>query len=419
MSENTFTSGNRRHKMARGFLLAVSLLSLLTGGCWDDRELNELGIVSGSAYDWKDNQWLATYQVINPSSGSNNTGGSGGGSSSSPPFLTYAVTGSTIMQAVERTNLTSTRQLFFSHSRITVIGESLAKRGISQLIDLFLRKPDARETVYVFIAKGEAGRILSQLMQLTKNQGAGIQLMIEQEARLTSYYPGIQMFELAMQLTSESASAAVPEIMLSGGKVMDRTDDIAQTDLPSRIKFGRLAVLKGDRFVGWLSQHEAYGLSFMTDKIQKANISFPSIPEKGDKDDASFTLLHSSTAVRPVWEKDHFVMDIDIEASGTLTELGSNLKLEEDSTVRKLENSIAHNILEIVQTSWGSVQKLNADVTGFAVAIHRHYPQRWKRIEREHSWDTVFQNIEIRPHAKVKITRIGLNSNSYNSLDKK
>lgn len=133
-------------------ILMVPLLSALLSGCWDNRELSELGITSGSAYDWENNEWKATYQVINPSSGSSGMGGSGGGSTSSPPFLTFTVKGRTIMEAIERSNLTSTREMFFSHSRITVIGESLAKHGINQLLDLFLRKQDARETVYMFIS---------------------------------------------------------------------------------------------------------------------------------------------------------------------------------------------------------------------------------------------------------------------------
>lgn len=53
-------------------------------------------------------------------------------------------------------------------------------------------------------------------MQMTKNQGAGIQLMIEQESRLLSYYPGTRLYELAMSLSSESKSAVLPEILLTG-----------------------------------------------------------------------------------------------------------------------------------------------------------------------------------------------------------
>ncbi|MEK3687423.1 Ger(x)C family spore germination protein [Paenibacillus sp. FSL R10-2736] len=397
-------------------ILCLPLLSALLSGCWDDRELSELGITSGSAYDWENNQWKATYQVINPSSGSSGMGGSGGGSTSSPPFVTFTVKGRTIMEAIERTNLTSTREMFFSHSRITVIGESLAKHGINQLIDMFLRKQDARETVYVFISKGEAGDILDQLMQLTKNQGAGIQLMIEQESRLLSFYPGTRLFELAMSLASESGSALLPEILLTGPDIMDETSETGRTDLPSRLALGRLGVIKGEKFVGWLSQEQAFGLSFMTDNIETATIAFASQPRKSDKLDASFILQNSWTNVHPVWAKDHFIMDIDIKGSGVLTELGSVMDLNDRKAISEMEASLERQVLDLVNNSWTEVKKLGADVTGFAVRVHRSDRKRWKQIEKEKSWDSVFQEIEIRPHVSFQIERTGLSNKSFKSV---
>ncbi|WP_342424277.1 Ger(x)C family spore germination protein [Paenibacillus sp. FSL E2-0178] len=397
-------------------ILCLPLLSVLLSGCWDDRELNELGVTSGSAYDWENNEWKATYQVINPSSGASGMGGSGGGSTSSPPFVTFTVKGRTIMEAIERSNLTSTREMFFSHSRITVIGESLAKHGINQLIDMFLRKQDARETVYVFISKGEAGDILDQLMQLTKNQGAGIQLMIEQESRLLSYYPGTRLFELAMSLASESGSAVLPEILLTGPDIMDETSETGRTDLPSRLALGRLGVIKGEKFVGWLSQKQAFGLSFMTDNIETATIAFASQPRKSDKLDASFILQNSWTNVHPVWAKDHFIMDIDIKGSGVLTELGSVMDLNDRKAISEMEASLDRQVLDLVNNSWTEVKKLGADVTGFAVRVHRSDRKRWKQIEKEKSWDSVFQEIEIRPHVSFQIERTGLSNKSFKSV---
>lgn len=397
-------------------ILCLPLLSVLLSGCWDDRELNELGVTSGSAYDWENDQWKATYQVINPSSGASGMGGSGGGSTSSPPFVTFTVKGRTIMEAIERTNLTSTREMFFSHSRITVIGESLAKHGINQLIDMFLRKQDARETVYVFISKGEAGDILDQLMQLTKNQGAGIQLMIEQESRLLSYYPGTRLFELAMSLASESGSAVLPEILLTGPDIMDETSETGRTDLPSRLALGRLGVIKGEKFVGWLSQKQAFGLSFMTDHIETATIAFASQPRKSDKLDASFILQNSTTAVHPVWAKDHFIMDIDIKGSGVLTELGSVMDLNDRNAISQMEESLEQQVVDLVNNSWTEVKKLGADVTGFAVRVHRSDRKRWKQIEKEKSWDSVFKEIEIRPRVSFQIERTGLSNKSFKSV---
>lgn len=407
------------HKKILIPLLCLPLISTLLTGCWDDRELSELGITSGSAYDWEDNQWKATYQVINPSSGASGMGGSGGGSSSSPPFVTFTVKGRTIMEAIEKTNLTSTREMFFSHSRITVLGERVARHGINQLIDMFLRKQDARETVYVFIAKGEGGNILDQLMQLTKNQGAGIQLMIEQESRLLSYYPGIRMFELAMALSSESGSAVVPEILLTGPEVMDETTETGRTDLQTRLALGRLGVLKGDQLIGWLSQREAFGLSFMTDKIKTATIAFSSKPKSGDKPDASYVLQKSKTVVHPKWEQDHYVIDLDIKGSGVLTEVGSVMDLNDRASITEMEHSIEQQVLELVNNSWKEVKTLGADVTGFAVRIHRSDRKRFKQIKKDKNWDSTFQEIEIRPHVSMEIERTGLSNKSFESVHEK
>lgn len=406
---------NRPGKLLR-LLLSLPLSALLLSGCWDDRELNELGITSGSAYDWEDNQWKATYQVINPSSGSSGMGGSGGGSTSSPPFLTFTVKGKTIMEAIERTNLTSTREMFFSHSRITVIGRSLAEHGINQLIDTFLRKQDARETVYVFLSEGDAGDILDQLMQMTKNQGAGIQLMIEQESKLLSYYPGVRLYELAMGLSSESRSAVLPEILLTGPQTMDEIKETGVTDLPSRLALGRLGVLKGDTFAGWLSQKQAFGLSFLTDTVKSATIAFASRPSVSDTLDASFVLQNSATAVRPVWAGDHYVIDVEVKGAGVLTELGSVMDLNDRKAIREMEESLEQRVLELMNDSWAEVRRLGADVTGFAVRIHRSDPKRWKQIEQEKSWDRVFQELEIRPHVSLQMERTGLSNKSFKSV---
>lgn len=407
---------NSPGKLLRILLLGLPLSALLLSGCWDDRELSELGITSGSAYDWEDNQWKATYQVINPSSGSSGMGGSGGGSTSSPPFLTFTVKGKTIMEAIERTNLTSTREMFFSHSRITVIGRSLAEQGISQLIDMFLRKQDARETVFVFLSEGDAGEILDQLMQMTKNQGAGIQLMIEQESKLLSYYPGIRLYQLAMALSSESGSAVLPEILLTGPQTMDEISETGVTDLPSRLALGRLGVIKGDTFAGWLSQQQAFGLSFLTDTVDSATIAFASRPSVSDKLDASFILQNSATTVRPVWDKDHYVMDVNVKGAGVLTELGSVIDLNDRKAIREMEGSLEQRVLELMKGAWAEVKRLDADVTGFAVRIHRSDPKRWKQIEHEKSWDRVFQELEIRPHVSLKIERTGLSNKSFKSV---
>ncbi|MGG6314133.1 Ger(x)C family spore germination protein [Paenibacillus macerans] len=404
-----------RRPLILGLLISLTASGLT--GCWDDRELNELGIVSGTAYDWEDGQWKVTFQIVNPSTTSSNGGSGSGGGSIAPPFLTFTEKGTTAMEAVSHSNLASTRQLFFAHSRITVINKDVVDKGLAPLLDLFLRKPDASETVFVFLTERKASDVLQQLMQVTKNQGMGIQLMIQQESKLTSYYPGIRMFELTMALSSESRCAAVPEIKLTEAEVMDKVDETMITDLPSRIALGRLGVLKQDRFVGWLGTKEAFGLTFLRNRIQSASIPFPSDPRQKDTNDSTFSLIESHTSVDPVWEKDHFVMEISIKGEGMLLEMGGKADLSKPDELLGFERSIEEQVIGYVNESWKTVKRLNADVTEFAALIHHKYPKRWKQIQAEGSWDQTFKEIEIRPQVKMNIDRFGLSSKSYKSVE--
>lgn len=410
MIKQTWTRGRKILYLGLSLCLAATL-----SGCWDDRELDELGIVSGTAYDWEDGEWRVTYQIINPSS-TTSMGGSSGGSPISPPFLAFTERGSTLTEAVARSNLTSTRQLFFSHSRISILNVTAVDQGLPALLDLFLRKPDESETLFVFLSEREASDVLEQLMQVTKNQGMGIQLMIQQESRLTSYYPGTRMFELAMALSSDSHCATVPEIKLTRPEVMKKVEDTQITDLPSRISLGRLGVLKEDRFAGWLNTREAFGLTFLRNRINAASIPFSSDPRK-EKNDSTFSLLESKTAVKPVWENDHFVMHVSIKGEGMLSETGGKVDLSKPSQLSQLEKLIEEEVLEYVHSAWRAVQELNADVTEFATLIHSKYPKRWKQIQADNSWDQVFKEIEIRPSVTIDINRFGLSSKSYKSVE--
>lgn len=404
-------------KKTLSVLICLSLTASMLTGCWDNRELNDIGLASGTGYDWENNQWKAVYQVINPSAVSTAMTGSLGGNSISPPFLTFTVYGSTILDAVAKTNLTSTRQLFFAHSRVCVISEKLAKRGISQILDLFLRKPDARETVYVFVTERKPEDILNQLLQITKNQGAGLQIIMEQEEQLDSYYPGMRLFELSIALASESQCAAVPEIKLTGEEVMDKVTETEITDLPSRMALGRLGIFKKDRFVGWLSVQEAFGLSFLSGKIKTASIPFPSSPGL-KKNDSSFSLLHSKTKIKPHWEEDHFVMDVNVKGGGNLVELGSKADLSDPKTVARLEQEIEKQVLKRVNQGWAGMQRLDADAAGFAALVHQKYPKRWRQIKQDDNWDEIFKQVEIRPHVSMEIDRFGLSSKSYETIKK-
>lgn len=62
--------------MNRKFLICLPVFMLLfLSGHGDIRELNEIGIVVYTAIDKKEDQWLVSYQVVNPSTAARNSTG--------------------------------------------------------------------------------------------------------------------------------------------------------------------------------------------------------------------------------------------------------------------------------------------------------------------------------------------------------
>lgn len=84
-------------------------------------------------------------------------------------------------------------------------------------------------------------------------------------------------------------------------------------------------------------------------------------------------------------------MEVNVKGSGVLTELGSIMDLNDRKAISEMEESLEQRVLELMNNAWTEVKRLKADVTGFAVRVHRSDPKRWKQIEQEKHWDSVFR----------------------------
>lgn len=105
---------------------------------------------------------MTSYQIVIPQSISTQAGGGGGGSES--PVTVFSTKGKTLLEAIQRISLESSRALFFAHNRVLIISEKVAKeKGISGIMDFYLRDGESRETMVVVLSKGPARDILETL----------------------------------------------------------------------------------------------------------------------------------------------------------------------------------------------------------------------------------------------------------------
>lgn len=177
--------------------LVLSMLifaaSLTQPGCWDQQEVERLGIVLATALDQApDGRVRVSVQTINPKAlVGGGLGGGGGGFGGTRPFRNRSTEGISIFDCIRLLSLESPRQLFFAHNQIILISEELARnRGIEELVDFFDRNPQIRRSNWVLISRSDNSTILEMPGEIVAPASQRIAGIIR-EQRLSSYFPAI------------------------------------------------------------------------------------------------------------------------------------------------------------------------------------------------------------------------------------
>lgn len=168
--------------------LVLMACLLLTTGCWNRAELNDLRITVAGGIDRVGDKWEISYQTIIPSSMASGTGGSAG-MSSQPAIYVFSMVSDTIFGARMKSNLEASRKLYVAHAKVIVVGREAAERGLGELVDLFLRNSESRETVELLLTDGTAKDLLKKMVPPEKLPGASYSDIMGKESRFISIFP--------------------------------------------------------------------------------------------------------------------------------------------------------------------------------------------------------------------------------------
>lgn len=407
---------NRIPRMASS-LLPLAVLTLLTG-CWNRTELNEIGIASATGIDRVGKDWMVTYQIIVPSAMASSSGGASGGSSQAAVHV-FSTKAEAIDKANNLTNLENSRRLFVSHNNVVVIGGRAAKEGVTELIDLYWRRVEARETVLMLVTEGKAREIVNKMLPPEKLPGVGIADILRQEDRNASIFPLVSIYDFALGLTSDAKTNVVPVIAVTGdtegeqAKKLESTEAMQVTDPPVKLKLVKLGLFRDGRLVGFADQEESYGLAWIHSRVQGMVLTFPYEDREAGKA-SSFRVSNASAKITPVKTGEHFTIRIRIKLRGFLTETTTGRDLSDPKAIHGMEQEIAKSVEQQVRTSWKMMQREKLDLAGLADRIHGKYPKEWPKLKGK--WEQELERMELDVAAKATIRRTGLLQKSFGSI---
>ncbi|CRK81279.1 Ger(x)C family spore germination protein [Neobacillus massiliamazoniensis] len=395
------------------FIIVLMLFSIsipLLTGCWNSRELSTLAIVSAIGIDKspKKNEYRVSFQIINPSENTAGTTGGGGGKATAV-FVTTG-TGSTLFEAIRKTSRKVPRQLFFAHIRLVIIGETVAKEGISELFDLFERAREARLTSSILIARGTtAESVLSMITPLERISGYSTVDKLESTEKVWAENIKTEIDDVIRALVSDGSQPAI-----SGVKVLG---DIKQGELKANVEQAKplaileisgIAIFKGGKLQDWMDNGESRGFMLVKNKV-KSTIVKLNCQKK--KDGIAIEATGSKTKVKTTFKDGKPVIHILVREEGNVAEVKCPADLSNPKEIAKLEKEWMKETKKEVLSAVKIAQKEKSDIFGFGEVVNRQYPKEWEKLKQ--NWDNTFSDIQVQVDVEAFIRRPGMGIKPY------
>ena len=245
-------------------------------GCWNYRELEDLLIVSALGIDSNEDGFDISVEVINDKmvSGGEQSGGS---SSEETQIVVYSSKAKTIREAIDKIILESPKRLYLGHMNLLVISEDIAKKGINEFLDYFMRDTEIRKTFFTTVVKNaKASDVLKILQPIENITAVNIQSSLEIANVYYGEFSNQTLEEIVRCLFTTGRNPTIAAIEVTGDvKKGSKNDNVSTTSPKTSIKVKGTAVFKGDKLVGYLNEKEAIYYAVVRDKIDTISLSFP------------------------------------------------------------------------------------------------------------------------------------------------
>ncbi|MGP0577453.1 Ger(x)C family spore germination protein [Paenibacillus peoriae] len=374
-------------------LCCLLLCSVLLGGCWDRREVNDVAFVMGTGLDKEGDRYRVTMQIALPGQlGSSGSTGGGGGTSGTKSYYLESKIGPSFRGASTEEQRAVSRTLNYSHRRVLLFGEALAREGISKMMDVLARVPQNRLSSLVVITKGSTMEVLQADAPIEQYPAEMVR-----ELNI-SYMKKPRSVKLLMNsVLLEGIDPVVPVISL----VKNGPSNLKEQK--TNIQVDGLAVFRKDRLTGIIDNHLSRFLLLGMEQAKETEIFIP--PPKG-RGYISVHLIENKVQIKPHIQGDEIRMTIHMNCNGNVKENETSFDISNEENLKWLEQQTAEEIKrELGEAVQVIQQKYRSDVLGLGRAIITSQPDEWKRIKPQ--WEQLYPKVKVTINPVVHIENIG------------
>lgn len=379
-------------------ILLILFLLFFQTGCWNAREINELAFVLSLALDKADHGgFKITAQMARPDTHSKTPSG-GAGTEKEKPFWVVSSTGSTIFEAIRNMSSISSRRIFWSHIKLIIIGEDLARDNIYEIFDFFSRNPELRLRTWVAVSPGQAGKLLEVAPLMEREPASFLEKLIERRS-LTGKGYGIMLKDFLQNYLEPGIYPVASRIVLSKNE-----------DRPT-LRLSGAAVFGLNKLVGWLDERETRGLLWINNEINNS-VMVVHCPYDGLP--ITLEIKKGKTSIKSDFVDGIPQYTIQVEATGNITEKACMTNFTDPQALESLKKALATAIHNDIENTIKNAQELGIDYPGFGLTLHRQHKDVWHKIAK--NWPEIFPDAEIVVFVKTDIPQPGLLGKSLSPI---
>lgn len=376
----------RKNRIFRGSLGLLLLSLVLSGGCWDRRELETLAVVTGMGLNYaaQGDGYEVAFQIVRAAQLQSASGGAGGGGELKPVWILRS-TGPTVFEAVRNATFQSSRRLFLSHNQVLIISEAVAKGGLLPALEFFVRDHEPRNTQWLLLTPDEPVEILDAAAGLERVSALAIvDLMI------TSKIKPVYLADYIKTRIEKTTANTLPIIR------------IYETAGKKELLLDGTAILKEDRLVGFLDHKETRGLLWVLGEVRGGVITVD-LPGGGK---ATFEIFDAIPKVKVEFKEGRVQVKIEIKERAGLGAQTTYADLSTPEQFKKLENLQTKAIEDEIRAALAKAKAYKADIFGFGEYLYKHDHRTWQRLQKE--WERYFVDAQVEIKIEAMVEELGL-----------
>ena len=373
----------------------ILLLPLLSG-CYNYRELNELGITTAVSIDYKDNNFYVIAEVINPikqqdASSSNNS-----------PFINYNSSSSSLQDAFRKVVLESPRQLYAAQLEIIVLSEEVVNNHLEEVLEYFARDPEARTEIKIIVAKTEdSTKAITLQTLLTSLSSSNIINSLDLQSKVLGMDYPVTLNELLNMYIDPYLEVVLPSMTLYGNyEIGDEKENITTSSPKAIVKIDGSTITKDNKILGYLDLEESKILNLINGKLKETII-------KMNYYDGYIIFEPNRIKVSRELDIKNNIIKINISGYSKTKEIQSNINAKDPKEIEKLNKALNMELEKKITDTFNSIrEKYSTDVFGFQELYYRTNYKYFK--ENCTNWyENIYPKIKLEVKANVRLYEKG------------